>query len=98
MLHYKASIKGHGWGCVICGLPSDGAVAALCDSCLIQFQRKGAELKFACRGYPASEGRIPIAQLVGVHDHNMERHIEERQLRESVGARLNSLLRGETLL
>lgn len=23
-----------GWGCMICGLPFDGAVAALCDGCL----------------------------------------------------------------
>ena len=62
MLDRRAPIAGHGWGCVVCGLPSDGAVAVLCDGCLELFQAGGVCL-FACRGYPAKDGRVPFADL-----------------------------------
>jgi hypothetical protein len=68
MLRAKAPIAGHGWGCVVCDLPSDGAVAVVCDACV------GQPLKFACRGYPASDGRIPIGELTGTHEHDLARH------------------------
>jgi hypothetical protein len=31
MLHKRAVIAGHGWGCFVCGLPPDGASYVLCD-------------------------------------------------------------------
>ena len=75
MLNKKCLVCGHGWGCVVCGLPSDGASAVLCDKCLILYHNepKGA-LKFACRGYPAIEGLISIDQLQGYHEHDYSKH------------------------
>jgi hypothetical protein len=68
MLRSKAPITGHGWGCVACELAPDGALAVVCDGCL------GQPLKFACRGYPASDGRIAITELAGTHEHDLTRH------------------------
>ena len=33
MLPFQAPIAGHGWGCLQCGLPPDGAIAVVCDAC-----------------------------------------------------------------
>lgn len=74
MLPKKCKVPGHGWGCVVCNLPSDGASAVLCDACLDLYERDPGALRFACRGYPAIDGRIPIDQLEGYHDHDMEKH------------------------
>lgn len=78
MLSQRGAIAGHGWGCVVCGLPSDGAYAVLCDPCLELWQKKPELLTTACRGYPGSEGRIPIAELPpGRFDHDDRKHKEQ---------------------
>lgn len=77
MLNKKCSIPGHGWGCVKCNLASDGAVAVLCDTCLEIFRLDPLTLKLACTGYPAVDGRTPVEELKGNHEHNMEFHIDE---------------------
>jgi hypothetical protein len=78
MLPYRCVVKGHGWGCLVCELPNDGAVAVLCDSCIAIYQADHAALRFACRGYPASDGRVPIADLLSrPFDHDEEAHREE---------------------
>jgi hypothetical protein len=56
MLKRRAAVRGHGWGCVVCGLPADGAVAVLCDPCFERYHRDPAALTLACAGYP-SRGR-----------------------------------------
>ena len=76
MLNKKSPIPGHGWGCLTCGLDLDGASAVLCDQCLDIYEKDPSVLKFACRGYPEKEGRIPIDQLEGHHDHKMKKHEE----------------------
>lgn len=76
-LKQKSPILGRGWGCLECGLPSDGAVAVLCDKCFDLFREKKVALKFACRGYPASDGRVLFETLTGSHDHDMSKHPEE---------------------
>lgn len=76
-LEKKAVIAGHGWECFQCGLPSDGAVAVLCDECLEKYQANENFLKIACRGYPAIDGRIEIEKLTGGHGHDMSKHSEE---------------------
>jgi hypothetical protein len=79
MLSRRGVVKGHGWGCVECDLPTDGAIVVLCDACLAIYQADESALRFACRGYPASEGRVPIADLPpGVFDHDESKHKEER--------------------
>ena len=70
MLSQKAPIAGHGWGCLLCGLPSDGAVAVVCDTCLAS----DAKLAYACRGYPGADGRVPIEDLTGEHVHDEAVH------------------------
>ncbi len=68
----KAPIPGSGWGCFVCGLPADGAIAVVCDRCL----ESKAEIKFACVGYAAANKRFPVEQLIGDHQHDMSRHPE----------------------
>lgn len=75
MLDVKASKPGTGWGCAICHLPSDGAMAVLCDECI----KNKAEIRFACDGYLAGKQRIEISKLSGEHKHNLKyRHYEDQ--------------------
>jgi hypothetical protein len=57
MLDKRAPTPGKGWGCVVCNLPADGAVAVLCDDCVEQ------PIKAVCDGYPNEGKRVPIEQL-----------------------------------
>lgn len=68
----KKTVAGdhRGWGCLVCGLPSTGAVAVLCDEC---FDKKPI-IKFACVGYPYENKRIPIDELTGTHEHDLSKH------------------------
>ena len=69
-LSRRSAVPGHGWGCLVCDLPSDGAYAVLCDDCTSRWQEEPERLKTACRGYP-SEGRIAIKDLPEGHfDHD----------------------------
>lgn len=78
MLTKRAPVPGHGWGCVLCRLSSDGAYAIICAACFPAFWQKSrsgltngaAGLRFACHGYLASHGRIPIAELTEPFDHD----------------------------
>lgn len=72
MLHQKSPTPGKGWGCVVCGLPSDGAVAVVCDGC----HDHRVPRRFACAGWPAQAGRVPIESLTGAHDHDLSLHPE----------------------
>ncbi len=72
-LHKLAPTPGKGWGCFQCGRPQDGAVAVVCDAC----HDNKTPLKFACVGYPGTDGRIPIEQLEGTFEHDMSQHFEE---------------------
>jgi hypothetical protein len=77
MLDQRAPIAGHGWGCVVCDLPPDGALAVLCDRCAGGFESKILKLQFACRGYPASEGRVPFEDLdPAPFEHDRRKHPE----------------------
>jgi hypothetical protein len=74
-LPFKSPIPGRGWGCVLCDLPPDGAVAVVCDRCCKTFIAE-VSLNDACKGYPASDGRVPYSSLSGHHAHNMTKHNE----------------------
>src|SRR5262249_33470594 len=69
------------WGCVVCDLPPDGATAVLCSPCFDLYRRDPTILKLACRGYPVSEGRIPIAEL----SSDMFEHDRVAHLRDEMG-------------
>jgi hypothetical protein len=76
MLPYRCKMPGHGWGCVVCHLPSDGASAVLCIGCTTLAEQRGidAVLRFACRGYPGTDGRAPIEKFQEpfTHDEGVE--------------------------
>lgn len=69
-LKQKAPVPGRGWGCVVCDLPADGAVAVVCDACM----EAKVEIKWACAGYPAEGKRVAVAELSGVHEHDLAKH------------------------
>lgn len=71
MLPVKAVVRGHGWGCVICRLPCDGAYAVLCDDCIPLYRDSRDVLRFACLGWAGTEGRVPIAELTEPHEHDL---------------------------
>ena len=74
MLPQKALTPGKGWGCVQCGLPSDGAVAAICDQCA---ENDHVEIRYVFDGYITERKLVPIDELPKVpHEHNMEFHPE----------------------
>lgn len=100
MLGHRAPIAGRGWGCYACGLAADGAVAVVCDECLGPLDAKGvpvdrsidSRLRFACRGYPGEDGRIPIGELdPAPFEHDLSKHhddIVEAVLRERMAGEL----------
>jgi hypothetical protein len=82
MLSKKAPVPGHGWGCLACGLPADGASVVVCDRCCrLHSSDIVAACRYACRGYPATDGRVPIGELTGTHEHDMAKHPEHNPLR-----------------
>ena len=71
MLKQKGPRPGKGWGCNVCNLPPEGAIAALCNSCV----EVGRPIKFAIVDLDSRE-RIPIEQLGAEHDHDYTKHQE----------------------
>jgi hypothetical protein len=71
MLSRRGPSPGYGWGCVVCNLPPDGAVAVLCDKCAELYKDNPAIVRFVCRHYPSSGGRASIDELpAGNFDHD----------------------------
>jgi hypothetical protein len=67
----KAPVKGTGWGCVVCNLPPDGAIAILCDRCTTLFLKDEKKLIFVCEGYAGDNKRILKSDLEpGFFGHN----------------------------
>lgn len=70
MLKKKTVIPGTGWGCCICNLPSDGAIAVVCDDCLANISREGEQIiKYAVAGYATDKQRVHISELTEPFDH-----------------------------
>lgn len=68
---------GKGWGCLVCGLPPDGALAVVCEEC----HNSNAEVVDVCRGYPGDGDRVPKKSLSKVpFEHDMSRHPEAMPL------------------
>lgn len=71
MLDQKALTPGAGWGCVVCNLPNDGAVAVICDECAAN----GTPLQFAVDGYLESGALVAIGELPDIpHAHDLKLH------------------------
>lgn len=78
MLHRLSPTPGKGWACLACNLPPNGAVAVVCDHCFKTYGENIYEhLRFVCTGYPAEDGRTPIAELKPDNfDHDRTGHPE----------------------
>lgn len=91
-LPLKSPLPGRGWGCVVCNLSPDGAMAVLCDYCAELYMQQlswgvgtPGVLRFACRGYPGRDGRVAVGELTGLHAHDMRYHADEEQGHTSYG-------------
>jgi hypothetical protein len=73
---YPGPTPGQGWGCFLCGLDANGALAVICDPCFAKIARDAercrkegrthdprAFLRYVCTGFPGEPGRTPIEQL-----------------------------------
>ena|ERR1700678_357868 len=76
----RAPEPGTGWGCQICHLARDGAVAAVCDHCL----ETNAQIQFAICGYPSGQQRIPIDRLEGEFAHDLSLHSNAEEANKGV--------------
>lgn len=80
MLALRAPTPGTGWGCLQCGLPADGAIAALCRPCTrLATKNEAQPVQFVCGAYPGEEARAPIEQCQTEFRHNMQLHPEADQ-------------------
>lgn len=71
-LRQLAPQPGTGWGCTICGLPNDGAVAVLCDACL----HANVPIRWIVDGYAVDGKRVPIGGIPAViFQHDPQRHL-----------------------
>lgn len=77
MLPRPAPVPGTGWGCVVCDLPSDGAVAVICDDCIGPWQRGEMKICQVCYGYPGNGQRVDIAEVEGHFEHDLSKHSDE---------------------
>jgi hypothetical protein len=76
MLQHKAPIPGTGWGCLVCNLPNDGALAVVCDECI----GRPLALRTVILGYPNSKGRTSYSSISATNFcHTMELHEREEQ-------------------
>jgi len=69
MLEILSPTPGHGWGCIDCGLPPNGAIAVVCDDCF----RDQRRLLYVCTGFPGTEGRThwsAMKQEAFLHDQS----------------------------
>jgi hypothetical protein len=76
MLPRKCPTSGQGWGCVVCHLETDGALAVLCRHCGIAWNGRMESLLLACKGQVGDTGRVPISQLRGDYRHDLTQHPE----------------------
>jgi hypothetical protein len=65
LLPGKAPKPGTGWGCSTCKLPSDGAMAVICQACL-QANRVPVYALGDSLGTPT---RVLVRELLGEHHH-----------------------------
>lgn len=74
----KAPVPGTGWGCVICGLASDGAIAACCDACA---EKETLKLRWVFDGYMERGLLADFDTLAGEHEHDPAKHDEYERRR-----------------
>lgn len=72
-MDFRAPVIGTGWGCAICGLPFDGALVILCDTCIHNFDIQNT---LVVDGVIAGQGRIHISTIDTEtrFQHNISKH------------------------
>ena len=81
MLNRRAPVPGTGWGCVVCDLPCDGAVAAVCDDCADALAVAEAPPRFVCVGYPSAGKRTGYFEIDAkpdaIFEHDPAKHMDD---------------------
>ena len=80
MLDVKAPEPGKGWGCVVCGLPMDGAYAVMCDVCI----GLSVEPREVVAGYMAEKRRVRRARCIERFAHDATKHTDEIDATEKI--------------
>jgi hypothetical protein len=76
LIELRSPEPGEGcWGCLTCGLPTAGAVAVLCDDCVVAHN----EPSLVCLGPPAANRRLPLDLLTERFAHDPAKHWEEME-------------------
>lgn len=71
----RAPVPGTGWGCLVCDLPMDGAMAVLCQACL----RNNLPIRFIVFGYVSHLQRFPYALMDKTDfQHDLDKHDGDR--------------------
>jgi hypothetical protein len=70
-LDFKQPIPGDGWGCAVCNLPLEGAVAVICDRCL---EEQNFDFKFIVSGLVSEKKRIPYPENKIPFKHDESKH------------------------
>ncbi|MCL6578010.1 MAG: hypothetical protein K6T73_01305 [Candidatus Bathyarchaeota archaeon] len=79
MLNLKGHVSGAGWGCFVCGLPPDGAIAVICDEC-VERNVKTDEIKWVIKGYALEKGMGLRTELTEPFGHDMTKHQKEQEV------------------
>jgi hypothetical protein len=78
MLDEEGPMPGTGWGCFVCELPMNGAIAVVCDACLTT----GREIVEVCLGVLSEQRRIERPCSPVPFAHRLERHPELAELEQ----------------
>lgn len=76
MLDFKGPSPGKGWGCMVCNLPNDGAIAVLCEDCFKAVESHTMEIQTIVTGYIQDNQRQPLPpeDQRQPWQHDMEKH------------------------
>lgn len=69
------SARGKGWGCVVCAIPNDGAIAVVCDACMAAER----PILDVCAGYALDRERAdaePLRAIPWSHIRAFHREVE----------------------
>ena len=59
------------WGCLTCDLPQAGALAVLCDRCMVVHNATPWNV---CLGSPGDDRRMPVSELSEPFEHDAAKH------------------------
>ena len=81
MLPWLCALPGKGWGCVVCGIPANGAIAIICDRCA-ETGKDIADIAWACCGDGAGFEPIDLTKARGEFGHDLSKHPELAEANE----------------